>query len=221
MKAYLEIGQRRVFAVAVDWPGWARSARAEDDALKALIDYGPRYARSLGATAGSIDLPTDVADLTIVERLVGNATTDFGAPDVVSTWDREPTTRIGLERLIELLRASWNAFGAAADAAENKSLGPSGPRGGGRALDKMREHVRESDASYIAAIGGRRADEGASWAEVQEKFIEAVMARARGQLPDVGPRGGERWPVRYAIRRTAWHSLDHTWEIEDRSLSED
>jgi hypothetical protein len=25
------------------------------------------------------------------------------------------------------------------------------------------------------------------------------------------------WPVRYAARRTAWHALDHAWEIEDRS----
>ena len=28
--------------------------------------------------------------------------------------------------------------------------------------------------------------------------------------------GGERWPALFAVRRSAWHALDHAWEIEDR-----
>jgi hypothetical protein len=40
--------------------------------------------------------------------------------------------------------------------------------------------------------------------------------RNAGELPDFGPRGGERWPALFAIRRSAWHALDHAWEIEDR-----
>ncbi len=218
MNVYLESGQRRVFAVALDWPGWARGARDEDDALEALVAYGPRYLRSVGVGVTLPDLPTG-ADLTVVERLTGNATTDFGAPGAISAVDRQPATDEELERLIALLRGAWKAFVEVADAAQDKSLGPSGPRGGGRSLDGMREHVRESDASYISAIGGRRPAGGAGWAEIQEKLIAAIHARARGDLPDVGPRGGERWPARYAIRRIAWHSLDHTWEIEDRVLS--
>jgi len=43
-----------------------------------------------------------------------------------------------------------------------------------------------------------------------------LQARARGELPELGPRGGKRWPAPYAIRRSAWHALDHAWEIEDR-----
>jgi hypothetical protein len=35
-------------------------------------------------------------------------------------------------------------------------------------------------------------------------------------LPAAGPRGGKIWSVRYFVRRTAWHALDHAWEIEDR-----
>lgn len=26
------------------------------------------------------------------------------------------------------------------------------------------------------------------------------------------------WPVRYAVRRMAWHILDHAWEMEDSDL---
>lgn len=41
-----------------------------------------------------------------------------------------------------------------------------------------------------------------------------------GTLPgsattDFGALDG-RWPVRYAVRRFAWHVLDHAWEIEDK-----
>ena len=35
-------------------------------------------------------------------------------------------------------------------------------------------------------------------------------------LPD--PRTTKRpWSPRYAVRRAAWHVLDHAWEIEDRA----
>ena len=46
---YLEIGPKRTFAGAIDWPGWCRSGRqdAEQSALQALLDYGPRYAAVL------------------------------------------------------------------------------------------------------------------------------------------------------------------------------
>jgi len=39
----------------------------------------------------------------------------------------------------------------------------------------------------------------------------ATCARSAAGAPDAV------WPARYAIRRTAWHVLDHAWEIEDRS----
>jgi hypothetical protein len=27
------------------------------------------------------------------------------------------------------------------------------------------------------------------------------------------------WPLRYLIRHTAFHTLDHTWEMEDKDLT--
>ena len=42
--------------------------------------------------------------------------------------------------------------------------------------------------------------------------------RARGEDPPRIPKRGMLWPVPYAIRRSAWHALDHAWEIEDRAL---
>ena len=41
----LEVGRKRVFACAVDWPGWCRSGRDEESALESLAAYAERYAR--------------------------------------------------------------------------------------------------------------------------------------------------------------------------------
>lgn len=32
-------------------------------------------------------------------------------------------------------------------------------------------------------------------------------------------RSARNWPLRYLIRHTAYHSMDHTWEMEDKDLS--
>lgn len=46
----------------------------------------------------------------------------------------------------------------------------------------------------------------------------AVTAFHKTILDSLGnPNRDEKWPVSYAARRTAWHALDHAWEIEDRS----
>lgn len=38
----LEVGSKRVFAWALEWPGWCRAGRTEDLALEALAAYAPR-----------------------------------------------------------------------------------------------------------------------------------------------------------------------------------
>jgi hypothetical protein len=214
---YLEIAPKRTFAAAVEWPGWARSGRDEEAALTALLDYGARYKKAMGAAARDLTLPATADDVRAVERLAGNATTEFGAPGMIPDADRQAADDDELERLVGLLRAAWAAFDSAADAARGHELAPAGPRGGGRSVARMRDHVVEADAAYLGGLGGRH-DPKADWAALQEAFAAAAVSRAHGELPDIGPRGGKRWPARYAIRRSAWHALDHAWEIEDRLL---
>jgi len=216
LDVYLERGQKKTFAVAVDWPGWTRSGKDESSALAALLDYGPRYRRSLGLRAPAFEVPASVEGLEVVERVEGNATTDFGAPGAIRKSDADPPDQAELDRLIDLLRRAWAAFDAAAEKAAGIDLAPAGPRGGGRSVARMRSHVHEADGGYLNALGGR-ATNSASSNELREAFVEAARARALGELPDVGPRGGKRWPAAFAIRRSAWHALDHAWEIEDRA----
>ena len=93
---YLESGAKRVFACAVDWPGWCRSGGDPDTALTALRAAGPRYAPI--AVAAGVRFQVD-ADLEVVERLKGNATTDFGAPGAIRKTDTDRLTAAQAKRL--------------------------------------------------------------------------------------------------------------------------
>src|SRR5215213_10620954 len=114
VEVYLEIGQKRVFAGATDWPGWCRSGRDQEAALQALLDYGPRYARALRGTRLGFQAPTDESEFVIVERLKGNTTTDFGAPGMAPSSDARPIAADELLRFEKLLKACWRTLDAAA-----------------------------------------------------------------------------------------------------------
>jgi hypothetical protein len=216
-KVYLEIGKTRTFAVALDWPGWARSGRGEAAALQALCDYGPRYKQALGASRLGFHPPTDVSAFKVVERLKGNATTDFGAPDVALSSDTEPVDPEELKRWEKLLKACWQTFDASVEAASGKTL-KKGPRGGGRDLAKIIEHVQDVDVAYLKSLGGTlKASDADNPERIREAILTTLNAAVRGEIPAHGPRGGVRWTPRYFVRRLAWHELDHAWEIEDKA----
>jgi hypothetical protein len=215
---YLEIGAKRVFAGAVDWPGWSRSGRDEDAALEALLAYGPRYRSAVRPAARGLIVPETRSALKVRERLEGNATTDFGAPGIPPAADARRLDRAELDRQVALLEGSWRAFDRAARAAEGAELAK-GPRGGGRELDAIVRHVIQSEAGYLHMLGVSYAGEDAlgpsDAGPVRQAVLGALVAAPRSGVPE-GPRGGKRWTVRYFIRRAAWHALDHAWEIEDR-----
>ncbi len=221
IEVYLEIGQTRALAVALDWPGWCRGGRDEVAALQALYDYGPRYARALRTARLSFRAPSQVSDLVVVERLAGNASTDFGVPSLALSRDSRPIEPAELQRWQTALKACWRTFDAAVQAATGKTL-RKGPRGGGRDLAKIVQHVRDVDASYLASLGGKLkpSDEDTpsqALAPIRQVILTTLVAAARGEVSARGPRGGVRWTPRYFVRRLAWHDLDHAWEIEDRS----
>ena len=57
IEVFVESGKKRTFAGAVYWPGWCRAGRDEAGALRALVEYGPRYARVLhGCVARGLDV---------------------------------------------------------------------------------------------------------------------------------------------------------------------
>jgi len=221
IQVYLEAGQTRTFAVALDWPGWCRSGRDEASALQALCAYGPRYARALQTVQLAFHAPSEALDLVVVERLTGNATTNFGAPDLTLPRDARPIDPTELQHFHMVLQACWQTFDVAVQAATGRVL-RKGPRGGGRDLAKIVQHVRDVDIAYLRSLGGKprpgdEDDPSQALTQIRQNILTTLASVVRGEVPARGPRGGVRWTPRYFVRRLAWHELDHAWEIEDRA----
>jgi hypothetical protein len=196
VRVYLEQGAKKAFASAADWPGWCRSGKDEDRALEALAAYAPRYAKV--ARLAGIELPQNATDFQVVERLPGNATTDFGAPGIPSTEEAKPQRPADSTRMLALLDAAWKYLDQVRATAPESLR--KGPRGGGRDREKMYAHVIESELGYSRHIGLR----------LKEPDRAAVREALRH------PNQDNRWPAPYMARRIAWHALDHAWEMEDR-----
>ncbi len=220
---YLEVGNKRTIAAAIEWPGWCRIGRDAPSALEALAAYGVRYGRVVHAAHLHFKAPDNSAALKVVERVKGSAMTDFGAPEAIPTIDNQPFDGEALRRARALLRAAWRAFDEAVASAHGKSLS-TGPRGGGRDLDHIVEHVLGADSGHLSRLGRSykpdpQEDLEQQLTHMREAMLDALDAGAQGEIPARGPRGGKRASVRFVMRRALWHVLDHLWEIEDRSTS--
>jgi hypothetical protein len=219
---YLEIGKKRVFAGALDWPGWCRSGKNEGFALQALFENAPRYARVASLARLAFAPPVRLEQFRVVERLPGNTTTDFGAPDCAPDYDALAVNDQELESFSRLLRACWDVLDETAARAAGKTL-RLGPRGGGRDVAGILQHVLGAEWSYRGMLGSKAKMDGTASLEQQfrqerQAVLAALADTAHGKVEARGPRGGQRWSPRYAVRRIAWHVLDHAWEIEDRVL---
>ena len=208
-RVYLEVGKRRVFASAADWPGWTRSGKDEKSALEALAAAAPRYAQA--AKAARIAFAAG-STFDVVERLPGDATTEFGAPGAVAKAESRRLTKKEAGRLSALVAASWTVLDRVLDKAPASLR--KGPRGGGRDLDAIVEHVLGAETAYARKLGLRLQQPAAGDAVAVREHRNALVAGLRAGTKGVTERG---WPARYAARRMAWHVLDHAWEIEDRS----
>lgn len=208
----MEIGSKRAFASALDWPGWSRGGKTAELALEALKSYAARYepvAKAAGAT-----FPKRL-ELDVVERQRGDASTDYGVPGSPAKIESAAMTRAELERMCSLVEACWREFDRIAKAAPLALR--LGPRGGGRNRDKIIGHVVGAEASAYAPKLGLKIPEPAiddrkAITAMRQALLDAFRRGADGK-----PLRERGWPVRYAARRIAWHVLDHAWEMEDRS----
>jgi len=214
------MGSKKTFASALDWPGWSRSGKDADGALEALLASAERYGRAVGQVI-DFPAPDEASGFEVVERLKGGGATDFGVPSQPARSDDDALGEAELERLVAILRACWSAFDRAAAKADGVEL-RKGPRGGGRDLAKMTEHVVGAEESYLRQLGARpvaREDESVAdgWPAHREAIVQTLRLRARGDEPENATKVKTRWSPRYFVRRAAWHVLDHAWEVEDRA----
>jgi len=90
-----------------------------------------------------------------------------------------------------------------------------GPRGGGRERDEIRRHVIEAERIYARKIGVRHkpfeVNDLSALNAMREEIATVLSQPSNGESPVSGG-----WNASYALRRMAWHVVDHIWEIEDR-----
>ena len=208
---FLEVGSKRIFASAADWPGWCRTAKTEELTLEVLLAYAPRY--EVVARHAGIAFPSAI-ELSVVEQMPGDATTDFGAPSTTAEAEREKLTAAKAKRQVALVRAAWTVL--AEVSAQSPAELRKGPRGGGRDRDKMLDHVVGAECAYARKIGLKikqpAFDDDDAVAAMRDE-IAAVL----GSTSDGSPVVERGWTSRYAARRIAWHALDHAWEMQDRA----
>lgn len=222
-EVYLEIGHKKVFAVALAWPGWCRFGKDEQSAIKILVNAAPRYSRIAKHAGFEFIIPNTTSLIDTIARLEGNTTTDFGAPDIELQTDWDVVCPEQMERYRKLLKACWIEFDRAIIKAKGKEL-QKGPRGGGRDISKIIDHVVGAEEGYLKILGWKTQSIKMEPIDIRKdrirsEVIRGLEATVNGRLPRKGPRGGKRWSPRYFVRRLAWHVVDHAWEIEDRIIA--
>jgi hypothetical protein len=153
----------------------------------------------------------------VVERLDGTGMTDFyGVSAKPALPEQQQMSDDECERKVSLLRACWTYFDNVASlvSAELRK----GPRGGGRDRDKIVRHVNGAEIHIFARKVGV-VTELAAWQDPdalrahRDAFCSAIRAyNARGAA-------ARSWTLQFVVRRSAYHMLDHAWEMEDRDLS--
>jgi predicted RNase H-like HicB family nuclease len=212
---YLEAGDKKVFACSIDFPGWCRSGKTEEEALEALAAYAPRYAEVAERARVAFPAPTKVGErFEVVERVKGKGATDFGIPHEVTKADAEPMTAREAARQVQLMRAAWAVLDRVAKASPAELR--KGPRGGGRDRDKMVDHVLGAEAAYARKVGIKQPQPQVGDTKAV-KALRDQLAETLGGTSDGSPPVPKGWPPRYAIRRITWHVLDHAWEMQDRA----
>lgn len=216
---YLETSPKWSYAVAVEWPGWARHAKGQADPIEALLDCGERYGAVLAAAGIPFHVPEELEVIAVLE---GDYGTEWGVPSVVPEADHRPLDQAEAERQVAILRAAWQAFDTAVDATEGHEL-RKGPRGGGRDIPRLLAHCVKADQVYLSKLGARKPKVASDdWHQVEaamrEQAVTTFLDRAAGRPVREPSRTQELWTPRWYVRYTAWHSLVHAWEIEDRRL---
>ena len=217
LRVTLEIGPKgkKVVVVAPDWPGLERGAKTGEQAIDKLRSYLPRYAQ-VAKLAGMDAEFGKIRDVEVAEQYPGTGSTDFwGISFAFSSIDRQAMPADELERALALMQACWAFFDNVCRRVSAELQ--KGPRGGGRDRDLIMRHVFANEQDWAKGIGVLTPDD----AMLTGKGLKAHRAAYCRAIRDYHSQDklAGKWPLRYLIRHTAFHTLDHAWEMEDRDLT--
>ena len=202
-------------AVAPDWPGLERGAKTGEAAIERLLAYLPRYA-TVTKLAGIEAAFATVPVVDVVEHYPGAGSTDFwGISFAFSGIDQQAMSGEALERELTLMRACWAFF----DQVRSRVSADMrrGPRGGGRDRDHIVRHTLAVEQDWAKKLGLPTPQDPmlttAALNAYRDDYCNAIRTlHSQGKM-------ARTWPLRYLIRHTAFHTLDHAWEMEDKDLT--
>ena len=208
---------KKAVAFAVDWPGWSRGAKTPELAVELLESYRARY-RPIAVAAGMGAQFEKEGRLKTIEDKIGTPSTDFWAisfsPAAV---EKEPMSAEDLDRKITLLQACWTFFDKTAKSVSAEMR--KGPRGGGRDRDRIIRHtVRNESEEFAKQVGLRIPEEAALTPKGLRAHRTSYVAAMRAYNAGDGKRM-RSWNLPFLIRHSAFHVMDHAWEMEDKDLS--
>jgi hypothetical protein len=217
LRVTLEIGPKgkKVVAVAPDWPGLERGAKSGEAAIERLQSYLPRYSKVAKLAGMDAEFAASTT-VDVVEEYPGTGSTDFwGISFAFSGIDKQDLSSEELERELILMQACWAFF-------DDVRLRVSaemerGPRGGGRDRDQIARHTLVNEQDWARKVGVQ-SPEGAVLTNEgltahRDAYLNAIRTfHAAGKM-------ARTWPLRYLIRHTAYHTMDHAWEMEDKDLT--
>lgn len=220
IRVVLERGPKgkKFVAFAVDWPGWSRGSKTVDGALETLASYRERY-RPIAVRAGFGPEFDGAGALEIIEDRIGPGSVDFwGISFSPSSLEQEPMDAAELERKLTVLQACWANFDDVAARVSPEMR--KGPRGGGRDRDTIIRHtVRVESEDFARKVGLIVPENGAmepgALAPYRAAYVEAMRAYQRGEVK----RPMRSWTLAFLVRHSAFHNMDHAWEMEDKDLS--
>jgi hypothetical protein len=220
IRVTLEIGPKgkKVVAVAPDWPGLARGATTEEAAIERLLGYVPRYAAVAKLAGMEAEFATSAigSSANVVEHYPGTGSTDFwGISFGFSGIDQQAMSEEELERELTLMRSCWAFFDDVRSRVSAEMQ--KGPRGGGRDRDRIVRHVLFTERDWAKMVGVITPEDtmltGEELNAYRDAYCNAIRAfHSEGKM-------ARKWPLRYLIRHTAFHTLDHTWEMQDKDLT--
>jgi len=211
---------KKSVAFSLDWPGWSRGAKSADLALETLESYRDRY-RPIAELAGMRKEFEAAGPLEVVEERVGTGSTDFwGISFSPSSTEHGPMDDAELERKLALLRAAWKYFDDVAARVSPEMR--RGVRGGGRMRDEIIRHViRVESLDHAKQVGVLEEDDGTALTPAGlRQHREAYVAGIRDFNAGKVDRKMRSWTLPFLIRHSAFHTLDHAWEMEDKDLTD-
>jgi hypothetical protein len=153
----------------------------------------------------------------VVEQYRGTGSTDFwGISFAFSSIDGQPMSSEELERQLTLVRACWTFFDAVRRRVSAQMQ--KGVRGGGRDRDRIVRHVLGVEQDWATKLGVHTPEDAVVTDDAGLKaYRDAYLSATRTFHSEGKP--ARTWPLRYLIRHTAYHTMDHAWEMEDKDLT--